>query len=172
MVKSELSVANRLNREKGTNTTYKNLLERSGPLNKKNKYYARDIFTLALALNKKNKYYARDIFTLALAYGYMKNIKLPIETKDNFLNAENFGKNLPSLINALAITKSEKGIHILAEDSSEIFDVAEQYANGGLDFLNSAYVGSEDDFIETLRIHILKLNKDDKIMKKIEEMDL
>ena len=154
MVKSELSVENRLNREKGTNTTYKNLLERSGPL------------------NKKNKYYARDIFTLALAYGYMKNIKLPIETKDNFLNAENFGKNLPSLINALAITKSEKGIYILVEDSSEIFDVAEQYANGGLDFLNLVYVGSEDDFIETLRIHILKLNKDDKIMKKIEEMDL
>lgn len=151
MVKKGTTVANRLNREKSTDIKYKNLINRTGPLNKK-------------AL--------KDIFTLALAYGYMKKAKVPIQSKGAFINSENFGKNLTSSINALAITKSDKGIHILAEDTSEIFDVSEQYANGGLDFLEREYVGNEDDFIEKLRINILKNNKDDRIIKKIESMDL
>ncbi|MBQ3422305.1 MAG: hypothetical protein IJH34_11710, partial [Romboutsia sp.] len=122
--------------------------------------------------NKKNKYFSRDVFTLALAYGYMNNIKLPLDIKDNFINAENFGKNLPSLINALAISKSDEGIQILAEDSSKIFEIAEEYANGGLPLLNSEYMGKEDQFIEKLRLSILKYNKDGRILNKIEEMDL
>ena len=113
MVKMEQTVSNRLSREKGTGDTYNKLMERSGPL------------------NKKNKIYSRDIFSLALAYGYSNNIKFPIETKDNFLNMENFGKNLLSLIDALAISKSDEGVHILAEDNSEVYVFAEEYANGG-----------------------------------------
>ena len=102
----------------------------------------------------------------------MEDIRLSLDTKDNFLNSENFGDNLPSLINALAISKSEEGIQILAEDTSKIFEVAEEYANGGLPLLDSEYVGKEDQFIEKLRLLILKHNKDDRILKKIEEMDL
>lgn len=150
----EQSVANRLSREKGTNETYNQLLEHSGPL------------------NKKNKKYNRDIFTLALAYGYINNLKIPIETKDNFLNSENFGKDLPSLIDALAISKSSEGIHILAEDSSEIYNFAEEYANAGLELLNSEYMGKEEEFIEKLRLKILKLNKNDKILNELKELDL
>ena len=37
MVKMEQTVSNRLSREKGTGDTYNKLMERSGPLNKKNK---------------------------------------------------------------------------------------------------------------------------------------
>lgn len=154
MVNNEQSVSSRLSREKGTNITYNNMLERSGPL------------------NKKNKHFSRDIFTLALAFGYMEDIRLSLDSKDNFLNSENFGDNLPSLINALAISKSEEGIQILAEDTSKIFEVAEEYANGGLPLLDSEYVGKEDQFIEKLRLLILKHNKDDRILKKIEEMNL
>lgn len=154
MVNNEQSVSSRLSREKGTNITYNNMLERSGPL------------------NKKNKHFSRDIFALALAFGYMEDIRLSLDTKDNFLNSENFGDNLPSLINALAISKSEEGIQILAEDTSKIFEVAEEYANGGLPLLDSEYVGKEDQFIEKLRLLILKHNKDDRILKKIEEMNL
>lgn len=150
----EKKVSNRLSREDGTGDTYNKILGRSGPLNKENKRYSRDIFNLAMAL------------------GYMKNIKIPLTTKDNFLNKTNMGKDLPALITSLAITKSEDGIEILSKDSSEIYDVAEQYANGGLEILNSMYVGHETEFIETLRLHILKLNKDDKILKKLEELEL
>lgn len=147
-------VSYRLSREKGTNDDYNNLLNRPGPL------------------NSEKKKYTRDIFTLALAFGYLEGIRMPLESKDNFVNKTNFGEYLPALINALAITKSSEGIEILAQDPSEIYQVAEEYANGGLDFLNSEYSGNGDRFIEILRLKILELNKDDKILKKLDELNL
>ena len=95
-----------------------------------------------------------------------------MESKDNFVNKTNFGETLPSLINALAITKSSKGIEILAEDPVDIYQVAEEYANGGLDLLNSEYLENGDEFIELLRLKILNFNKDNKILNKLEELDL
>ena len=144
----------RLSRENGTNFVYNNLLNRSGPL------------------SSEKKKYTRDIFRLALAYGYINDIRLPLESKDNFVNKTNFGETLPSLINALAITKSSKGIEILAEDPVDIYQVAEEYANGGLDLLNSEYLENGDEFIELLRLKILNFNKDNKILNKLEELDL
>ena len=144
----------RLSREDGTNKVYNNLLSRSGPL------------------NSDKKKYTRDIFRLALAYGYINDIRMPIETKDNFVNKTNFGKTLPAMINVLAITKSSKGIEILAEDPVDVYQTAEEYANGGLDFLNSEYTQNADEFIEMLRLKILEFNKDDKILKKLDELDI
>ena len=149
MSSKEKTVASRLSREDGTNKTYNGLLERPGPL------------------SSKKKKYTRDIFTLALAFGYENNIRTPLVIKDNFANKENFGEDLPSLINALAITKTDKGIDILGETPSDIYKVAEEYANGGLDYLNSEYLSGADEFIETLRIKILDLNKDDRIINKL-----
>ena len=144
----------RLSRENGTNVIYNDLLKRSGPL------------------NSENKKYSRDIFTLALAYGYVNDIRLPLEIRDNFVNKINFGETLPALINALAITKSSKGIEVLAEDPVDVYQVAEEYANGGLDLLNSEYAADADEFIEILRLKILDFNKDDKILKKLDELEI
>lgn len=154
MNNSNQKVSNRLSREQGTNSTYANLLSRPGPL------------------SSDNKKYSRDIFSLALAFGYEKGMRVPIETKDNFINKTNFGEILPSLINALAITKSEKGIEILAEDPSEIYRIAEEYANGGLEFLNSEYLDNTDGFIELLRLKLLDFNENNKIIDKLDELDL
>lgn len=144
----------RLSRENGTNVIYNDLLNRSGPL------------------SSEKKKYTRDIFRLALAFGYLNDIRLPIESKDNFVNKTNFGETLPALINALAITNSDKGIEILAEDPVDVYQVAEEYANGGLDLLNSEYISNGDEFIEILRLKILDFNKDDKIIDKLKELDL
>jgi len=144
----------RLSRENGTNVVYNNLLNRSGPL------------------SSEKKKYTRDIFRLALAYGYINDIRLPLQSKDNFVNKTNFGETLPALINALAITKSSKGVEILAEDPVDVYQVAEEYANGGLDPLNSEYLENGDDFIEILRLKILEFNKDNRILEKLDEMDL
>ncbi len=144
----------RLSRENGTNVVYNNLLNRSGPL------------------SSEKKKYTRDIFRLALAYGYINDIRLPLQSKDNFVNKTNFGETLPALINALAITKSSKGVEILAEDPVDVYQVAEEYANGGLDLLNSEYLENGDDFIEILRLKILEFNKDNRILEKLDEMDL
>ena len=146
---------NRLHRENGANVVYNNLLERDGPL------------------NRKNKNYAKDIFTLSVAYGYKNKTKIPLgKNSDDFLNAVNWGDNLHVIVKALAISKSPKGIQVLAEDNSEINSFVEEYANGGLELLNADYVGNEDEFIEKLRLFILEANKKDKILKKLESMDL
>lgn len=151
---NEKKVSYRLSRDKGTNVVYNNLLNRQGPL------------------NSEKKKYTRDIFRLALAFGYMEGIRMPLESKDNFVNKTNFGESLPALINALAITKSSKGIEILGEDPGEIYQFAEEYANGGLDFLNTEYLSNGDDFIEILRLKLLDLNKDNRILDKLEELNL
>lgn len=144
----------RLSRENGTNLIYNDLLNRSGPL------------------SSDKKKYTRDIFRLALAYGYLNDIRLPIESKDNFVNKTNFGETLPALINALAITQSDNGVEILADDPVNVYQVAEEYANGGLDLLNSEYISNGDEFIEILRLKILDFNKDNKILDKLKELDL
>lgn len=151
---NEKKVSYRLSRDKGTNVVYSNLLSRPGPL------------------NSEKKKYSRDIFRLALAFGYLEGIRMPLESKDNFVNKTNFGESLPALINALAITKSSKGIEVLAEDPGVIYSVAEEYANGGLDFLNSEYLDNGDEFIEILRLKLLDLNKDNKILDKLDELKL
>lgn len=153
MAKDE-SVANRLSRDKDTRSTYNELLERSGPL------------------NKGNKRYSRDIFILALAYGYINNIRIPLEKSEQFVNYENMGDNLPVFLKALGITNSDEGVEILSAIPSEIYEVSEQYANGGLDLLNSEYVGHEDEFIENLRLKIIELNDNDKILDKVKELKL
>lgn len=154
MNKKDSIVSDRLSREVGTKSTYNNLLESQGPL------------------NKERKKYTRDIFKLALAFGYDNNSRLPLESKDNFLNKTNFGDALPSLINALAITKSDKGINILADASGEIYKVAEEYANGGLELLNSKYNDGDEEFIELLRLKILDLNENNRIIDKLDQLEL
>lgn len=155
MVEIKQNVENRLSRDPATESTYKRLLERPGPLN-----------------NKSNKIYSRDIFLLALAYGYQNNVKLPLEKRKQFIRSENFGKNLPPLVKSLAVSKSDMGIEILAENTPDIYDCAEQYANGGLDLLDSEYSANTDEFVEKLRLRLLKLNKGDRILKKLDELDL
>ena len=151
MGKKNNTVANRLHREKGTNVDYDNLLSRPGPL--------------------KNKRYARDIFSLSLALGYRKGMRTALDKKDDFLNEENFGDILPSLIKALAITKSDQGIEVLSEDSQVIYAVAEEYANVGLEILGSMYINHEDEFIEELRLDIQDLNENNRIINKLNELN-
>lgn len=144
----------RLHRDKKDRKIYKNLLERSGPF-------------------KSNKKFSKDIFTYALAYGYSKdeNIKSSM-LDDAFVNRNNFGKDLEILVNALAVVKSNKGVHILSEDSTDIYKYAEYYADVGLSRLKANYEGHEDEFIERLRLKINKQNKDNKIINKLDELKL
>ena len=152
MAKTE-KITDRLHREDGTNSTYQGLLNHPGPL-------------------KNNKKHSKDIFLLALAFGYERDLRVPINKKDDFINKINFGETLLPLINALAITHSEKGLEILGETSDEIYEIAEEYANGGLEILNSEYLDNHTEFIELLRLKILNLNKDNEIINKLNEMEL
>lgn len=146
--------SDRLKIDKTTRSKYNEILERSGPL------------------NKKNKKFTKDIFILALAFGYENNINIPLENKDSLIRSENFGADLQSLVNALSVTESEEGVEILSKSPSDRYVFSEEYANAGLDLLYSEYMGHEDEFIEKLRLKIIELNENDKILKKLEELNL
>ena len=60
----------------------------------------------------------------------------------------------------------------MSEDTPEIYKFAEEYANGGLDILETEYMEGGDEFIEKLRLKLLKLNEDDRIIKKLGELDI
>lgn len=142
----------RLGRETGTNKIYNEISSSPGAI-------------------KSNSLKNRDIFLLALAIGYKNNIRTPINKIDRFVTNEAFGKVLPFVVDSLAISK--KGdIEVISEESQKLYKIAEEYANGGLNLLKDDYVGNSDEFIEMLRSEIISANKNDKILNKLDELDI
>lgn len=144
----------RLRRELDTAIEYKEIMERGGPL------------------KRSSKIQLKDIFLLALAFGYMKDLSIPINNEEKFLKASNFEDVLPVLINAIALEKNDGDIGILSNDDSDIFKPSEEYANAGFEILKGKYIKNEDSFIEELRLNILKMNKDDYILNKLDELNI
>ena len=144
----------RLRREEATAIEYNEILERGGPL------------------KRSSKMQSKDIFLLALAFGYMKDISMPIEDDDIFLKATQFEDILPVLINAIALEKNEGDIQILSKDDSTVFKPSEEYANAGFEILKGKYIKNEDSFIDELRLNILKMNNENNILKKLDELNI
>lgn len=144
----------RIRREGDTAIVYNEILDRDGPL------------------KRSNKVQSKDIFLLALAFGYMNDVQIPIGNDDKFLKATQFEDVLPVLINAIALENNERDIHILSKDDSIVFKPSEEIANAGFEILKSKYIKNENSFIEELRLNILKMNQDDYILKKLEELKI
>lgn len=144
----------RIRRELDSAIEYKEIMERGGPLKRSNKVQLKDIFLLALAL------------------GYEQNVSVAIENDDKFLKASNFEDVLPVLINAIALKENKGDISILSKDDSTVFKPSEEYANAGFQMLRKDYIKNEEAFIEKLRLKILKMNDDDYIINKLEELKI
>lgn len=144
----------RLSRNESSAIEYNEILERGGPL------------------KRSNKIQLKDIFLLALAFGYKNDVSIPIENDEKFLKASNFEDVLPVLLNAIALEKNAGDINILSDDDSIIFKPSEEYANAGFQILKGKYIKNEEAFIEGLRVEILKMNKDDYILKKLDELKI
>ena len=115
---------------------------------------------------------SNDIYNLAIAFGYKNKVRMPISSKDRFIRKETFGKSLNAIIYSLAISNSKENIDILSEDYDKKYLVAEEFANGGIDFLSNSYKRDVDKFVNQLRLEISTLNKDDKILNKLKEMGI
>ncbi|WP_405316003.1 hypothetical protein [Methanobrevibacter sp.] len=145
----------RLRREDESAVEYNDILERGGPLKRSSDFQSKDVFTLALAL------------------GYLNDVSYEIGTPDKFLRASTFDEVLPVLLNSIAIEENGGGIDILSnDDPQEIFKPSEEYANAGFEILKQKYIKNEEEFIEELRLKILKMNKDDYILNKLSELDI
>lgn len=144
----------RLRRSIDSAIEYNEIMEREGPL------------------KRSNNVQSKDIFLLALAFGYMEDVSIPIVNEDKFLRASTFEEVLPVLINALCLEKNDGDITSLSDEYSNIFKPSEEYANAGFQILKSKYIKNEETFIDRLRLEILKMNKDNIILNKLDELKI
>jgi hypothetical protein len=138
----------RIKRDKSSKKMYNDLIKREGPL---------------------KGYNTSDIFLLSLAIGYSKSYPSPIKESDPFVKPENFGKDLIPLTEAIAISESEEGIEILAKDKNEVYKLAEEYANAGIELLYAQYKGNEKNIITDWYREIYKDVKNKKMIEFIDK---
>ncbi|MDP1552815.1 MAG: hypothetical protein Q8M06_07360 [Methanobacteriaceae archaeon] len=142
---------NRFAREKSTAKIYKDLKENEGPLNGKN---------------------YNIVFPLAIALGFAdSDFKIPIQKSDYFLKPENFGKYLFPIVHALSLYEKDD-LEIFTSTNAELYKPVEEYANSGIHLLNENYSGNEYDIIDDWCNEIKEIFKEEKIIERIEKLDL
>ncbi len=91
----------------------------------------------------------KDLFIFAMSYGYSKNVFKNLDSKEGYVRTEYLKPEDWALINSLSIDKDS--VDILG-NPEKTFQLAEQYANGGIKLLaekiNSIQFGSFDKYLE------------------------
>lgn len=106
----------------------------------------------------------KDKFLVLLGYGYVNDAFIPVEKKKTkFLISNTFDEEDKALLYAVAI-KRKGGIENINEEEDEVFEIANAYANGGLQLLRRLEQQSSHDnylksFEKKINNHLEKLNK-------------
>lgn len=79
-------------------------------------------------------YERKDQFLFAMAFGFINDFHPPLKRKD-FITRTSYLKNDMPIINALALLISNGDVDILS-NRKEVFKIAEEYANGGIQLLS------------------------------------
>ena len=97
-----------------------------------------------------------DVFSLAVAYGYRSGNKIPLESKKDFINMVSISNELSSLILFIGLTElGEKAI----ENPSEMYVLAEKYANGGIGELYEDFTKSNGEFSLKMYDELMNINE-------------
>src|SRR2546422_11757692 len=85
----------------------------------------------------------RDIFALCVALGFRQGARPPLSTEKHFLlRTESMLSDQVALVNAIAIAETGK-LEILA-DQKEVWTIAEEYANAGIQALRDRFLGDTE----------------------------
>ena len=106
--------------------------------------------------NFSKKIYNSDIFALALAYGYKSEVRIPIDKKRDFINMVSVSDELKSLI--LFIGLVELGDEVI-ENPALMYEIAEEYANAGIDELYNDFNENFDEFTTKMLNDLMRLNE-------------
>lgn len=95
---------------------------------------------------KKTPFLAKEenatIFILAMALGFKRNQKVPLKKrKEGIVLLTYFKESQIAMIYAVALKHKESENVLLNEE--EIFQIAEEYANGGIKFLKDILIGEQ-----------------------------
>lgn len=117
------------------------------------------------------RFYLADIFSLAMIYGYMNNVRIPLKRKEGLFRTVSARDNFYSLMIMLYINETGEFPNDY-EDISEAVKIAQEYANGGLKFLENDIYTEMDNFTNKLASKILKFNRDSNFSDNLKILEL
>jgi len=85
----------------------------------------------------------KDVFMYALGIGFANNKRAKLKKKAGTIPLRTFNENDKALIKSIAIAETGSMDVLFGENIKEAFDIAEEYANGGIDTLYSLVFGDE-----------------------------
>lgn len=110
------------------------------------------------------------LFALAFAFGYKNNLKKEISNYKDLSNPVNFEDFLMPMIDSIAIYGSDDGVDVLKAESKEIYNDAEEYANGGISKLMEDYIEDMDVIINEWHLDIDDMIEEKDIFNKIDTL--
>ena len=86
-----------------------------------------------------------DLFIFAMGYGFDQGLRTPISGNTRALfNIDSLDTNQLWNIRAIAVYETES--HEVLRDRKQVFDIAREYAHGGIDNLHKNYASPGDTF--------------------------
>jgi dnd system-associated protein 4 len=86
-----------------------------------------------------------DLFVFAAAYGYDKGVRTELEdAKHALFNRDSLGDDQVWILKSIAVKETESPETL--RDGAEVYQIAREYANGGIDQLYTDYTGPNHMF--------------------------
>lgn len=101
-----------------------------------------------------------DLFMFAVGYGRQK--AMPQSTKENehaFFGRSRLSDTQQTVLEAVAV-KEERSVHVL-RDQRRVYEIAEEYANAGVEELYGRVFGPDDDPLSELTLELTEFYEDE-----------
>ncbi|RLM49670.1 hypothetical protein [Halorubrum sp. Atlit-28R] len=96
-----------------------------------------------------------DLFTFAMAYGRRKAGSVELDGKEHALfGRSSLREEQEGVIEAIAV-REERSLDVL-RDERFVYEIAEEYANGGIEKLHGRVFGPEDDALSELTMEVVE----------------
>ena len=122
---------------------------------------ARELYDNIKKMDEFEHFDNKDFFMLVVIFGYSKGKKKPLKTQDKTKSGFTRERYLTdtdiSLLKAIAITE-ENDIGVV-KNIPKVFAIAEEFANGAIDYLKEFVFENPADFSKKFDSHLAKLIK-------------
>ncbi|MGA2682031.1 MAG: RNA-binding domain-containing protein [Candidatus Bathyarchaeia archaeon] len=97
----------------------------------------------------------KDVFIAAMMTGYFEKAEFELKTKDGYFFADNLKPQEEAIVKAIAVSKTGS-LNVLL-DTERVYEIAEQYATGGLKILkNKVFSGEYGSYSKKLEAELLR----------------
>jgi dnd system-associated protein 4 len=97
----------------------------------------------------------KDVFFMAMLVGLKNGVRLPLQSKQEYVREEYLNDDERTIIKSIAISE-EKDLSVLV-DKGRVYQIAEEYAAGGIKYLkNSAFKRQHGSYVKELEGELLE----------------